>query len=67
MPFTCMPGTIVASLSAAFRMDHEEMPWVDIAYDGQEDTGIETRLQAFAHQAREFCRRKGYGVPVTRA
>ena len=60
LPFTCLPGTIVASLSTAFRKDHEDMPWVDIAFDGQEDTGIETRLQAFVHQAKEYAKAKGY-------
>jgi predicted nucleotide-binding protein (sugar kinase/HSP70/actin superfamily) len=60
LPFTCLPGTIVASLSTAFRKDHNDMPWVDIAFDGQEDTGIETRLQAFVHQAKEYNRTQGY-------
>jgi predicted CoA-substrate-specific enzyme activase len=63
LPFTCLPGTIVASLSASFRKDHDELPWVDIAYDGQEDTGIATRLQAFVHQAQEYCRRHGNDRP----
>jgi predicted nucleotide-binding protein (sugar kinase/HSP70/actin superfamily) len=63
LPFTCLPGTVVASLSASFRRDHDGLPWVDIAYDGQEDTGIATRLQAFVHQAREYCRRRGYDRP----
>jgi predicted nucleotide-binding protein (sugar kinase/HSP70/actin superfamily) len=63
LPFTCLPGTIVASLSTAFRRDHDDMPWVDIAFDGQEDTGIETRLQAFVHQAKEYARAKGYNKP----
>ena len=63
LPFTCLPGTIVASLSSAFRRDHDDMPWVDIAFDGQEDTGIQTRLQAFVHQAREYCERKGHNAP----
>jgi predicted nucleotide-binding protein (sugar kinase/HSP70/actin superfamily) len=59
LPFTCLPGTIVASLSMAFRKDHGDMPWVDIAFDGQEDTGIETRLQAFMYQAKEFAESRG--------
>ncbi|UCF96113.1 MAG: hypothetical protein JSV89_13115 [Spirochaetaceae bacterium] len=63
LPFTCLPGTIVASLSSAFRRDHDDMPWVDIAYDGQEDTGIETRLQAFVHQAKEYAKTKGLNKP----
>lgn len=60
IPFTCLPGTVVASLSGSFRTDHGDIPWVNIAYDGQEDTGIETRLQAFVHQAREYARAHGY-------
>jgi len=63
LPFTCLPGTIVASLSSAFRRDHDDMPWVDIAFDGQEDTGIATRLQAFVHQTKEYARAKGYNQP----
>ncbi|MCX7031953.1 MAG: hypothetical protein NTU62_17790, partial [Spirochaetes bacterium] len=54
LPFTCLPGTIVMSVAAAFRRDHRGIPWVDVAWDGQEDVGLQTRLEAFAYQAREF-------------
>lgn len=54
MPFTCMPGTLIASLTGDFRKDHHNIPWENIAYDGQEDSGIDTRLQAFMHQAKEY-------------
>jgi predicted nucleotide-binding protein (sugar kinase/HSP70/actin superfamily) len=54
LPFTCLPGTIVTSIATAFRRDHDGIPWVDVAWDGQEDVGLKTRLEAFAHQAREF-------------
>jgi len=60
MPFTCMPGTLVASQVTEFRKNHQNVPWETIAYDGQEDTTIETRLQAFMHQANEYCRINGY-------
>jgi len=63
LPFTCMPGTLVASLSSSFRKDHDNIPWVNVAYDGQEDTGIDTRLQAFMHQAKEFAHKHGYDKP----
>jgi hypothetical protein len=33
---------------------------VNIAFDGQEDIGTETRLEAFVHQAREYAREHGY-------
>ncbi|MBA7641023.1 hypothetical protein ES703_48695 [subsurface metagenome] len=63
LPFTCLPGTLISSVSGVFRQDHDNIPWVDIAYDGQEDTGIETRLQAFMHQAFEFARVHGFDKP----
>jgi predicted nucleotide-binding protein (sugar kinase/HSP70/actin superfamily) len=63
LPFTCLPGTIVASISGAFRRKHGELPWVDIAYDGQAEAGIDTRLQAFMHQAAEYCRAHGLDRP----
>jgi predicted nucleotide-binding protein (sugar kinase/HSP70/actin superfamily) len=56
LPFTCLPGTIVASIAAAFRRDHHSIPWVDIAWDGQEDVGTQTRLEAFAHQVEEYAK-----------
>ena len=56
MPFTCMPGTLVASLSNEFRKDHNNIPWENIAYDGQETTNIDSRLQAFMHQCHEYSR-----------
>jgi predicted CoA-substrate-specific enzyme activase len=54
MPFTCMPGTLISSVTTVFRKDHNNIPWENIPYDGQEDTGIDTRLQAFMHQAKEY-------------
>jgi predicted nucleotide-binding protein (sugar kinase/HSP70/actin superfamily) len=46
LPFTCMPGTLIASVSDSFRKDHNNIPFINIAYDGQ-DTFLDTRLQAF--------------------
>lgn len=63
LPFTCMPGAIVASVSHRFKQDHGNLPYESIAYDGQDDTAIELRLQAFMHQAKEFARMKGYHKP----
>ncbi|MCD4792355.1 MAG: acyl-CoA dehydratase activase [Bacteroidales bacterium] len=54
LPFTCMPGTLITSVSPKFRKDHNNIPWENIAYDGQDDSGIEVRLQAFMHQAKEY-------------
>lgn len=59
LPFTCMPETFTAAVTPLFRKNHRDIPWVNIAYDGQEDTGIDTRLQAFMHQVRDYARRHG--------
>ena len=54
LPFTCMPGTLVASVSDSFRKDHENIPFLNIPYDGQDTVSLETRLQAFFFQVREY-------------
>jgi predicted nucleotide-binding protein (sugar kinase/HSP70/actin superfamily) len=64
LPFTCMPGTLIAAVSPSFRKDYGNIPWVNVAYDGQDDTGIETRLQAFVHQAREYAEAHGLDTPL---
>ncbi len=56
LPFTCMPGTLIASVSDSFRKDHNNIPFINIAYDGQDTVSLETRLQAFVFQVREFSR-----------
>jgi predicted CoA-substrate-specific enzyme activase len=64
LPFTCMPGTVIESLSDQFKRDHNNIPYVSIAYDGQDNTAIDMRIQAFMHQAREFAKEKGYDKVV---
>jgi predicted CoA-substrate-specific enzyme activase len=54
LPFTCMPGTVVASVSDTFRKDHGNIPFINIAYDGQDSVSLDTRLQAFVFQVKEF-------------
>ncbi|MCK4597866.1 hypothetical protein KAU04_07480 [bacterium] len=56
MPFTCMPGLVVTAISKKFREDFNNIPWLNIAYDGQEENTAMTRLQAFVHQAKEHQR-----------
>jgi predicted nucleotide-binding protein (sugar kinase/HSP70/actin superfamily) len=60
IPFTCMPGSIVEAVSHKFKEDYNHIPTVHIAFDGQEDTSIELRLQAFMHQAYQYRDRHGY-------
>lgn len=58
MPFTCMPGTIVSALLKRYREENNNIPILNMAYDGQEQTNTLTRLEAFMHQAKEFQHRK---------
>jgi len=54
MPFTCMPGTIASAVLKRVREDHNNIPLLNVAYEGQGDSQNLTRLEAFMHQARSF-------------
>jgi predicted CoA-substrate-specific enzyme activase len=54
MPFTCMPGNIVAAVLKRVRRDLRDLPMLSIAYDGQRDGSLEIRLEAFAEQVKAF-------------
>jgi predicted CoA-substrate-specific enzyme activase len=54
MPFTCMPGTIASTILKKVRLDHDDFPFLNLVYDGVEQTSIKTRLEAFLYQARQF-------------
>lgn len=54
LPFTCMPGIVVTGLAEAIRADHDQIPWLDVVYDAQGGTNVQTRLEAFMYQARQF-------------
>jgi predicted CoA-substrate-specific enzyme activase len=56
MPFNCMPGTVVSSLSKKVSEDLDGIPWLNISYEGLRDSGEDTRLEAFADQVRAFAR-----------
>ena len=58
MPFTCMPGTMTAGLAPGIRQDLDGIPWLDLSYDMQHSTNIQTRLEAFMYQAVHFQRRR---------
>ncbi|MBD3331527.1 CoA activase, partial [candidate division GN15 bacterium] len=61
MPFNCMPGTAVSSLSKTVSDDLGGVPWLNISYEGLRDSGEETRLEAFAEQVRAFARQRSQG------
>lgn len=58
MPFTCMPGTVVNSLFEKFRKENGNIPFLNLSYDGQEQTHTRTRLEAFMYQVRQFHSRR---------
>lgn len=57
MPFSCMPGIVSAAIAPKMRADMGNVPWLDVSYDLQKSTNIQTRLEAFMSQARHFQRR----------
>jgi predicted nucleotide-binding protein (sugar kinase/HSP70/actin superfamily) len=57
MPFNCMPGTIVSSLSKKVSDDLGGVPWLNISYEGLRDSGEDTRLEAYADQVKSFAAR----------
>jgi hypothetical protein len=54
-----MPGTLIASVSDSFRKDHSNIPFINIAYDGQDSVSLDTRLQAFVFGS-GICCSKGF-------
>jgi predicted nucleotide-binding protein (sugar kinase/HSP70/actin superfamily) len=57
LPFSCMPGTVVSCMASSLREEMHGVPWLDIAFDGQEETNLHTRLEAFMHQTFQYHRR----------
>ncbi len=51
MPFSCMAGILAAGLAGPLRRDHDSIPWLDLSMDLQGTTNLQTRLEAFVHQA----------------
>ncbi len=61
LPLNCMPATTVTGIAPKVRQDLDRIPWLDITYDAQAITNINTRLEAFIYQAREYGKRRGEG------
>ncbi|MBE9528848.1 MAG: hypothetical protein IME99_06380, partial [Proteobacteria bacterium] len=57
MPFTCMPGTVVNAVLKKLREDNNNIPYLNMVYEGSEDTNSATRMEAFMHQAKDFMER----------
>ncbi|MCE1247927.1 MAG: acyl-CoA dehydratase activase [Firmicutes bacterium] len=54
MPFTCMPGTVVNSMLKRVKQDCEDLPVLNIAYDGLDMSNNTLRLEAFVHQCGQY-------------
>ena len=64
MPFTCMPGTVSSAIMKLIQNKYD-VPVINVAYDGQGETNITTRLEAFMHQVnRVLQERSGAGQIV---
>jgi predicted CoA-substrate-specific enzyme activase len=59
MPLSCMPGTIASAILKRVREEHDNIPLLNIAYEGQKDSQTLTRLEAFMHQAKGYRQAKG--------
>jgi predicted CoA-substrate-specific enzyme activase len=57
-PFSCLPGTVVTAVSRRIRREKPGLPWLNLAFDGQEDTDNSSRFEAFMHQVRRLHRGK---------
>ncbi len=58
MPFTCMPGTNVCAVMLKVKEKYGNTPFLNMAYDGLEQTTARTRLEAFMHQSHQYMLRK---------
>jgi predicted CoA-substrate-specific enzyme activase len=52
MPFTCMPGTVSSAIMRLIQKKYN-VPVLNIAFDGQGLSNINTRIEAFMYQVKE--------------
>ncbi|MCK4913879.1 MAG: CoA activase [Planctomycetes bacterium] len=53
MPFGCMPSTIVSAQTTQISANCDNMPILNLSFDGQDDSTLTTRLEAFVEQIRQ--------------
>jgi predicted CoA-substrate-specific enzyme activase len=53
IPFNCMPGNAVVMLSHAFRRDHDNIPFLNLDYDGFVDASRDAKIVSFMSQVKE--------------
>ncbi len=64
MPFTCLPGTVSHAILKRARAEQGEFPFLNMVYDGLEQSTAQTRLEAFMHQAAAYQARLAGREPV---
>lgn len=52
MPFSCMPSTVVSTQTMLISKKCNDMPILNLSFDGQEDPILLTKLEAFVEQVR---------------
>jgi predicted nucleotide-binding protein (sugar kinase/HSP70/actin superfamily) len=64
-PFNCMPGMTVTMLSQAFRRHHDNIPFLNLDYDGFVDASRDAKIVSFMSQVKErkAARRRGPQKP----
>lgn len=58
MPFSCMPGLLVTSLSPSVRRERGGVPWLDLSFEDSSRQVDRTLLEAFIEQSRSYQKRK---------
>lgn len=53
MPFNCMPGMVVTSKTNEVRKNNNNIPFLNLDYDGNFDAKREERLEVFMYQVKE--------------
>ena len=53
MPFGCMPSTIVSTQTKRLSAACDDMPILNLSFDGQESSALTTKLEAFVEQLRQ--------------
>ncbi len=58
MPFSCMPGTLTTAIFKRLREDYDNIPVLDLAFDGQKELNTIIRLEAFMFQVKNFFKKR---------
>ena len=53
IPFNCMPGNTVTALSQSLRRRHDNIPFLNLDYDGFIDSSRESKIINFMWQVKE--------------